>query len=131
MSINLLKLVDPELKNDQLYEPILTKIKDKYKVFKNPNSKSFFKYYTDNYIYLGFMIKNCKLKDYTYYTFSLEGVVESSKNGYDIMYFINCEDGLYYWKFEESEIMLNYDFKGDNNMCFRFSIPSNKFKLYE
>jgi hypothetical protein len=130
MSLNILKLADSEYQKDQFYEPIINQIKDHYVVIKNTDKTSAFRYITTDDDLIEFMIRDCNITDYTYYTFGLNGVVEASKKGLDIIYFIKCNNGLYYWKYDEKDIMLNYDWKGDNNLCYRFSVRNDKFQSF-
>jgi len=131
MTLNILKLVDSDYQKDQLYQPIINELKDNYNIIKNMDESSSFKYKTNKFELIEFMIRDCNILDYTYYTFGLSGVIEASKKGYHIIYFIKCNDGIYYWRFNETEIMINYDWKGEGNICHRFSVQNNKFKLYK
>jgi len=130
--MNLLNLLDEDYNKDKKYISIINKITNdnNYEKYKIIDKNSNFKWSVDNQ-FVEILIKDCNIEDYQYYTFDLKGAIEGVKKNRNCIYFINCNNGLYRWVFNDKEIMINYDFNNDNNnISNRFSVLNSKFQLY-
>jgi hypothetical protein len=132
---SIFKLADPDYKFEKLVEPILNEIKEKgYEISKTEKNDCYkFMMKSNDYkSYIDFLIKDQhNIKDYSYYTFSIQNVIEANKKEVPVNFFILCKDGLYAWTYNDNDIMINYDWNdSSNNICYRFSVMHDKFKLF-
>ncbi len=115
---------DFEKRNQHIIDFVVNESGHDIYITKNTNDKSLFKYIgqipqVEKYFLI--QIISCKYK--SMFSVNINWIKEGRKSlNHQMLFIFDCEDKIYLWFFDESQIMVNYDFSPNESNYKHISI---------
>lgn len=130
MSFNLMQFVDPHKFYYESINDTIDKINNVLPLKKNLNDKSLFRFYYDDYLIQIFKYEH-DITNKTFVTINIDLIKEAKSRNLDIMLIFDFNGLVYFWKYDDKDICIGYNFNGSDKIPKYIHIMTNKLKLFD